>query len=79
MKAIEEIFEDLIAQHGSFDIAEHEFKKMAYEDNDLRDNYRLWCEEHGYKERSGFIDYCHKYIDEQDEKLHVLNDEDFDL
>ena len=76
MKTIEEIFEALIAQHRSFDIAEYEFRKLLYEDQEFHSRYREWCHEQGYREKNGFTDYCRQYIDEQDEKLNVLSDDD---
>lgn len=47
MKHITEVFDDYLAQYGSVDIAESEFKKHLHEDPELKAAYKEWCAEVG--------------------------------
>jgi hypothetical protein len=60
---ITEVFEEVIQQTGSIDVAESEFKKMIGEDDELRQLYREWCQEVGSTERNGFSDFCDEYLE----------------
>lgn len=66
MDDILDLFQQILSQSGSVDIAEAEFKKMIHEDNDLHQRYRDYCHEVGSTEKSGFLDYCEEYLDSQD-------------
>ena len=63
---ITELFQQILTQYGSVDIAEAEFKKMMHEDPELHSSYRDWCHEVGSSEKRGFLDYCEEYIDSQE-------------
>lgn len=76
MENITLIFNDFIAQYGSVDIAESEFKKSIHEDRELRTLYRQWCDEVGSTEKEGFFDYCEEYLDSQNDVWNSLNDFD---
>lgn len=76
MNDITELFNDLLEQSGSVDIAEAEFKKMIHEDTGLREVYREWCHAVGSTEKRGFFDYCDDYMDSQDSIWDSLNDFD---
>lgn len=75
MDNITDIFDSMLRQYGSTDIAESEFKKMIHEDPDLRTIYRQWCDEVGSSEKRGFLDYCEEYFDSQDSIWDNLKDE----
>ncbi len=74
MKDITEIFNEILTQYRSVDIAEAEFKKMIHEDHELHEEYREWCHAVGSSEKRGFIDYCEEYIDSQNSVWDTLND-----
>ncbi len=76
MKDITELFQDIIRQNRSLDIAEAEFKKLIHEDAELREQYREWCDAVGSSEKMGFLDYCDEYIESQDSIYDALNDYD---
>lgn len=76
MKDITELFQQLIHQNRSVDIAEAEFKKLIHEDAELREQYREWCDAVGSSEKMGFLDYCDEYIESQDSIYDTLNDYD---
>ena len=76
MKDITELFQDIIRQNRSLDIAEAEFKKLIHEDAELREQYREWCDAVGSSETMGFLDYCDEYIESQDSIYDALNDYD---
>lgn len=76
MNDIIEVFNHYLSQCGSIDIAESEFKMAMNEDPDLKAMYRDWCHEVGSTEKSGFLDYCHEYLDEQNDVWGTLNDFD---
>ncbi len=68
------VFNEVIRQSGSIDIAEAEFKKMINEDHDLKSLYRDWCANNGSTEKHGFLDYCEEYLDSQNSVWESLND-----
>lgn len=76
MKDITELFQDIIRQNRSLDIAEAEFKKLIHEDAELREQYREWCDAVGSSEKMGFLDYCDEYLESQDSIYDALNDYD---
>lgn len=73
---ITKLFDQLLDQSGSIDIAESEFKRLVAEDAELRDCYRQWCDEMGTSEKNGFIDYCDDLRDERDSVWDSLSDYD---
>lgn len=78
MNDITEIFEYYLKQYGSVDIAESEFKKMLHEDEELRSQYKEWCEINGSSEKSGFSDYADEYLASQNDVWQSLADYDDD-
>ena len=67
---ITELFQDIIAQAGSIDMAEAEFKKMIGEDEELHRR------EVGSTERRGFLDFADDYMDSRESIWDSLNDYD---
>lgn len=78
MNDIIEIFNNILEQTHSIDIAESEFKKIIHEDPTIKDMYREWCHEVGSSEKNGFLDYCEEYIESQNSIWEALNDYDSD-
>lgn len=76
MNDITEVFQQVIGQYGSVDIADVEFKKMIDEDAELRGEYREWCDAVGSTERNGFLDYCEEYLADQHSIYDTLADDD---
>lgn len=70
------LFNQLLEQTGSVDMAERDFKRMIYDDSALRKQYRAWCSENGYTERNGFLEYCREYINRQDDIWGVFMNDD---
>ncbi len=75
---IEEHFISIIEQARSIDIAEADFKRAIAEDNDLRKQYRNWCQEVGSSEKNGFMDFCEEYMADRNEIWDSLSDYDDD-
>ena len=61
MNDIIQIFDSLIEQYGSIDIANNEFKKLIAEDENIFEEYSEWCHAVGSSEKRGFLDYCDEY------------------
>lgn len=76
MNDITQVFNSLLEQYGSIDIAENEFKKMIVEDETLRYEYEEWCHVVGSSEKKGFLDYCEEYKRNQDSVWESLKDFD---
>ena len=58
MLDIYEVFEGVLSNARSIDMAESEFKRQLCDDPELRTVYRDWCSEEGTSEKNGFVDYC---------------------
>ncbi len=76
MNDITELFQSIIDQTGAIDIAIAEFKRMLADDSDLKTQYKEWCEETGYTERTGFAEYAEEYVRSREEKWDSLTDYD---
>lgn len=76
MNDLNEFIQELLSHHRSIDIAESEFRRMMDDDEELRVDYKNWCEENGYTEKHGFRYYCEEYLDSQDSIWESLNDYD---
>jgi len=76
MNDITDFFKDLLAQHRSIDIAETEFLRLMSDDDELRMEYKQWCDDNGYTEKRGFSDFCEEYMDDQNSIWESLNDYD---
>ncbi len=75
MNDITDLFNDMLQQYGSVDIAEAELKKMIHEDPEIRNQYRDWCHEVGSSEKRGFLDYCEEYLESQESIWDNLKDD----
>lgn len=76
MNDLNEFFTELLMQHRSIDIAESEFRRMLDDDEELRIDYKEWCDERGCTEKHGFRDFCEEYLETQDSIWESLNDYD---
>ncbi len=75
MTDITELFDSLLEQAGSIDIAEAEFKRIIHTDPELKSAYHQWCDEYGSSERNGFFDYCQDFKKSQDDIWDSLNND----
>lgn len=73
-----EVFNNVLSTYRSIDIAESEFKRLVFDDEDLHRLYREWCEENGVTEKHGFIGYCQERFDEEESYWDSLADYDYD-
>lgn len=76
MNDITELFESLLLNFRSVDVAEREFNRMIDDDPQLSEQYSSWCEENGYKERYGFSEFAAEYIENQNSIWDSLTDYD---
>lgn len=79
MNDILDVFRHLLEQHRHLDIADSEFKKLIADDRDLRALYREWCDEQGYSEKNGFLEYGMEYLENENSCWETLADEDDEL
>ena len=56
MTDITQVFDRLLQQYDSIDIANAEFRKMIAEDDFLSEEYSEWCHAVGSTEKRGFLD-----------------------
>ena len=75
MEELTNMFVELLRAYGSVDLAEAEFKRIMSDDAQLHETYRTWCDENGYTERSGFLDFAEEYIANQNSVWDSLTDE----
>lgn len=76
MNDITHLFNSLLQQYDSIDIANSEFKKLLHEDEALKEEYSEWCHAVGSTEKKGFLDYCAEYISSQNSIWDSLQDYD---
>lgn len=73
-----EIFENVLREARSIDMAESIFKCSLCDDPEIRSAYREWCSEEGTTEKRGFVEYCTQRFDEEEQLWDALNDEDYE-
>lgn len=73
---ITELFDLILSRQRSIDMAESEFHMMMADDPSLRKQYKEWCTHEGLTEKSGFIYYCHTYLDNEEDRWEVLAEDD---
>ena len=73
---IEDFFNQLISQSGSYDIASAEFKRIIADDEELNQEYIQWCEAQGLSPREGFDAFCNEYRSGMDSIWDTLSDYD---
>lgn len=76
MNDLTEFFIDLLNAHKTLDIAESEFRRLLADDDELRNDYKEWCQTEGLSERTAFSDYCREYLADQMEVWNTLTDYD---
>lgn len=76
MNDISELLQSLLTQHRSADIVESEFKKMLYEDEDVKKQYKEWCETLGYSEKTGYREYIEEILETQESIWDTINEYD---
>ncbi|MDE5629241.1 MAG: hypothetical protein K2I69_06740 [Muribaculaceae bacterium] len=76
MHHITDLFQSLIDQFASMDMAEAEFRRMLVDDPELRREYKEYCREMETSDRRGFAEYCEEYMVGQNEVWDSLNDYD---
>lgn len=70
------IIEQLLTEFGCADIAESEFFHNLNEDVQLRDEFRQWCDEMGYREKEAFQKCCNDLSDTSESIFDTLSDYD---
>ena len=76
MNDITKLFESLLDDFRSVDVASREFDRMIDEDPELMASYTEWCEENGHSLRYGFTDFAEEYIENQNSIWDSLTDYD---
>lgn len=76
MEDLTEYFLNILRQTGSVDMAEADFKQSLIDDPELRQQYKEYCHENGTSEKSGFREFCEKYISESNDVWQNLSDYD---
>lgn len=70
------IFDDIIKQYRTLDLAEEMFRSMMEDDKQLEADYQEWCDTMGVSSRKGFAYYYEEYIEQQDSVWDSLDDQD---
>ncbi|MDE6536175.1 MAG: hypothetical protein K2K82_09245 [Muribaculaceae bacterium] len=78
MENITDLFIRLLEEFRSVDIANREFSRMIDDDPDLKAKYAEWCEESGYEDRDGFIEFAEEFIETQNSIWDTLTDYDYE-
>lgn len=76
---INDVFDLAINKTSSLDEALDYFKEIISENNYIKELYKEWCLEMGYKLRNGFIEYYYEYISQNDSNIKDIfeNNEEF--
>lgn len=67
MNDISEIIRALLDQYSNTSEAEREFESMMNEDSQLKSDYKQWCDEMGYDNKTGYQDFIDELMQDRDE------------
>ncbi|MFI3240580.1 MAG: hypothetical protein R3Y22_08345 [Bacteroidales bacterium] len=71
---ITDLLNSLLSQYRSSDLAEREFKKLLYEDNEIKNEYNEWCDALGYSYRSGYSEYLEEQKEQEESLWDSINE-----
>ena len=66
MNDISDLLRELLDRYSNTDELDREFRRMLRDDPNLRDEYEVWCDDHGYKTSTGFRDFIDEIVESQD-------------
>ncbi len=66
MNDISEILRELLDRCGNTSVLDIEFKEMLRCDDELKTEYKSWCNAHGYSRRDGYREYINELVESQD-------------
>ena len=66
MNDISDLLRELLDRYSNTGELDREFRRMLRDDPDLRDEYEVWCDDHGYKTSTGFRDFIDEIVESQD-------------
>lgn len=66
MNDISDLLRELFDRCGNNDTLDREFKKILQADVELQDEYKMWCNAHGYHRRDGYRNFVNELIESQD-------------
>ena len=66
MNDISDLLRTLLDRHSNTEELDRAFKRMLNSDEQLRDDYRQWCDDMGYSIASGYRDFINEIVESQD-------------
>ena len=66
MNDISDLLRELLDRYSNTGELDREFLRMLRDDPNLRDEYEVWCDDHGYKTSTGFRDFIDEIVESQD-------------
>ncbi|WP_407401978.1 hypothetical protein [Sodaliphilus sp.] len=66
MNDISDLLRELLDRCGNNETLDSEFQNLLQADVRLQDEYKLWCNAHGYTVRNGYRDYINELVESQD-------------
>ena len=75
MNDISEILRALLDQFARTSEVEREFANMMNNDPQLKEDYKVWCDDMGYDIKTGYQDFIDEQMQDRDEFWEDLNDE----
>jgi len=66
MNDISELLRSLLDKHGNTDQLDAEFLMLIQSDDELKREYKMWCNAHGYSKREGYRNYIDELVESQD-------------
>ncbi len=74
MYDIAEILRSLLDRHSRASEAEQQFARMLDDDEQLKNDYREWCEEQDIDFKTGYRDFLDELIESRDSIWENLNE-----
>ena len=74
MNDISEILRALLDQFARTSEVEREFANMMNNDPQLKEDYKVWCDDMGYDIKTGYQDFIDEQMQDRDEFWEDLNE-----
>ena len=71
-----DLADECFADNSNLEGVYMKYKMYAGDDPQLKMEFKEWCDENNYRERTAFLEYCHESLSRHDEIFDSLSDYD---
>ncbi len=66
MNDIQDLMRELLDKYGNTEELDAQFTALLQADDDLQEEYKIWCNAHGYRKSNGYRIFINELVESQD-------------